>query len=107
MMADARTPGPRDVLVNRDGTPTPFFVAWMRQMDGLRATLVTTGDGLAAAQAAIAARLSSAAAAPTTGAHARGEIVWNSTPSAAGKAGWVCVTAGTPGDWKPFGVIDA
>jgi hypothetical protein len=48
-----------------------------------------------------------ASAAPTTGAHARGEIVFNNAPSAAGKVGWVCVTAGTPGTWKPFGAIDA
>lgn len=46
-------------------------------------------------------------AAPTTGTHARGEIVFNSAPSAAGKVGWVCTTAGSPGTWKPFGVIDA
>lgn len=45
--------------------------------------------------------------APTTGAHVRGEIVWNETPSAGGKVGWVCTTAGTPGTWKAFGVIDA
>lgn len=46
-------------------------------------------------------------AAPTTGPHARGEIVFNNAPSAGGKVGWVCTTAGTPGTWKPFGVIDA
>jgi hypothetical protein len=44
---------------------------------------------------------------PTSGAHARGEIVWNMNPSAGGKIGWVCVTSGTPGTWKPFGPIDA
>jgi hypothetical protein len=45
-------------------------------------------------------------AAPTTGAHTVGEIVFNSTPSnAAGQPiGWVCVVAGTPGTWRPFGV---
>lgn len=46
-----------------------------------------------------------ATAAPTTDAHARGEIVWNRDPSAAGTVGWVCVTAGTPGTWKEFGTI--
>jgi len=44
---------------------------------------------------------------PTSGAHARGEIAWNMHPSAGGKIGWVCVTSGTPGTWKPFGAIDA
>mgnify|MGYP001351527838 CR=1 FL=1 len=46
-------------------------------------------------------------AAPTTGTWARGDIVYNSAPSATGFAGWVCVTAGTPGTWKGFGVIEA
>jgi hypothetical protein len=44
---------------------------------------------------------------PTSGAHSRGEIVWNMHPSAGGKIGWVCVASGTPGTWKPFGAIDA
>ena len=39
-------------------------------------------------------------AAPTTGTWARGDKVWNSTPSAGGTPGWVCVTAGTSGTWK-------
>lgn len=42
----------------------------------------------------------SGTAAPTTGTYARGSIVWNSAPSAAGPPGWMCVTAGTPGTWK-------
>lgn len=49
----------------------------------------------------------SGTAAPTAGAHTRGQIVWNETPSASGKIGWVCTAAGTPGTWKAFGVIDA
>jgi hypothetical protein len=43
---------------------------------------------------------------PTTGTWERGDIIWNKEPSAGGKVGWVCVTAGTPGTWKAFGVID-
>jgi hypothetical protein len=46
-------------------------------------------------------------AAPTTGAHARGDIVYNQEPSASGFVGWVCVTGGTPGTWKTFGAISA
>jgi hypothetical protein len=46
-------------------------------------------------------------AAPTTGTWVRGDIIWNVNPSAAGKVGFVCVTGGTPGTWKPFGAIDA
>jgi hypothetical protein len=44
-------------------------------------------------------------AAPTTGEWARGDIVYNRSPSAGGNVGWICVTAGTPGTWKAFGSI--
>ena len=47
------------------------------------------------------------AAAPTTGMWARGDIRFNSAPSAAGPAGWVCVAAGTPGTWKAMGNLAA
>ncbi|ENX21092.1 hypothetical protein [Acinetobacter sp. CIP 102136] len=46
-------------------------------------------------------------AAPTTGAWDRGNIVWNESPTAGGKIGWVCVAGGSPGVWRPFGAIDA
>ena len=45
---------------------------------------------------------SKATAAPTTGTWKRGDIVYNSTPSAGGVFGWVCIAAGTPGTWVPF-----
>lgn len=48
----------------------------------------------------LAGLLQTGTAAPTTGAHLRGEIVWNTTPSSGGPPGWSCVTAGTPGTWK-------
>lgn len=47
------------------------------------------------------------AAAPTTGTWARGDVVYNLSPSASGFIGWSCTTAGTPGTWKTFGVISA
>lgn len=37
---------------------------------------------------------------PLAGTWAVGDIVWNTTPVAAGAPGWVCTTAGTPGTWK-------
>lgn len=46
-------------------------------------------------------------AAPSTGAHAVGEMVFNTAPAAAGYIGWTCTTAGTPGTWKGFGAIEA
>lgn len=46
-------------------------------------------------------------AAPTTGTHANGDIRWNTSPAAGTNIGWVCTSAGTPGTWKAFGVIEA
>lgn len=46
-------------------------------------------------------------AAPTTGTAAVGDIVWNTVPAAGGYMGWVCITAGSPGTWKGFGLIQA
>jgi hypothetical protein len=48
-----------------------------------------------------------ASAAPTTGAWAKGDIVFNNNASAGGFAGWYCVTSGTPGTWNTFGAISA
>lgn len=42
---------------------------------------------------------------PTGGIWARGDICWNTTPSAAGTPGWVCTVAGTPGTWKAMAVL--
>ena len=44
--------------------------------------------------------------APTSGAHIVGDLVERHSPSAGGKVGWVCTTAGTPGTWKEWGAID-
>lgn len=42
---------------------------------------------------------------PTVGTFRVGDRVINTTPTAGGYAGWVCITAGTPGTWKGFGLI--
>lgn len=47
------------------------------------------------------------AAAPTTGSWLRGDVAWNTAPAASGFVGFVCVTTGTPGTWKGFGIIQA
>lgn len=47
------------------------------------------------------------AAAPASGAWKAGDRYYDDSPSAAGKIGGVCVTAGSPGTWKDFGAIDA
>ena len=46
-------------------------------------------------------------AAPAAGEWARGDVVWNTAPSAAGTPGWVCTTAGTPGTWKAMASLAA
>lgn len=46
-------------------------------------------------------------AAPTTGTWTAGSIVYDTTPSASGTLGWVCVVSGTSGTWKTFGTIGA
>lgn len=48
-----------------------------------------------------------ASAAPTSGTWSRGDIIWNTAPSASGFAGWICTASGTPGTWKTFAVISA
>ena len=53
-----------------------------------------------------ARRIDYLTAAPTTGYHAAGEIVYNIAPTSGGKIGWVCTVAGTPGTWVTWGLID-
>jgi hypothetical protein len=42
---------------------------------------------------------------PTTGSFNKGDIVWNTIPTIGGYVGWVCTVEGTPGQWRPFGLI--
>ena len=47
---------------------------------------------------------------PTSGTWARGDIIFNTSASPSGKAGWVCTTTGEAGStavFKPFAAIDA
>ena len=44
---------------------------------------------------------------PTSGIFAKGDICWNENPSETGYVGWICIQPGTPGMWKPFGLIGA
>lgn len=43
--------------------------------------------------------------APQGGTWNKGDIVWNINPIEGGFIGWVCVSSGTPGEWRPFGQI--
>lgn len=42
---------------------------------------------------------------PDNGTYKTGDIVWNTAPRTGGYVGWVCVRAGSPGEWNPFGPI--
>lgn len=42
---------------------------------------------------------------PDAGVWTKGDIAWNSQPEDTGFIGWVCITGGKPGVWKPFGYI--
>ena len=44
--------------------------------------------------------------APKNGIYVKGDIFWNQEPKPTGYVGWICIKNGTPGDWKPFGVIE-
>ncbi len=42
---------------------------------------------------------------PESGTYTTGSIVWNTRPEVGRCVGWVCVRAGSPGSWMPFGEI--
>jgi hypothetical protein len=46
--------------------------------------------------------MSNGTAAPSSGPHGAGEIVWNRTPASGQPMGWICAAAGTPGTWLPL-----
>lgn len=48
-----------------------------------------------------------AEAPPTEGNFTVGDIVWNANPTVGRCVGWVCLRAGSPGVWNPFGKIEA
>lgn len=54
-----------------------------------------------------AQRVARADRVPTSGSWSIGDIIYNSSPSAGGHVGWVCVRSGEPGEWKLFGAIES
>ncbi len=42
---------------------------------------------------------------PDNGTYEKGSVVWNTDPEVGRCVGWVCVRAGSPGSWMPFGEI--
>jgi hypothetical protein len=52
-------------------------------------------------------RFTSGPAIPTSGIFNIGDMCWNTRPGPNNYVGWVCITAGTPGQWLGFGMIAA
>lgn len=46
-----------------------------------------------------------ASAPPSAGSYSVGDIVWNEAARVGGNVGWICLRAGSPGAWYPFGDI--
>ncbi len=42
---------------------------------------------------------------PSSGNYNKGDVVWNTEPRPGSYIGWVCISAGAPGIWLPFGDI--
>jgi len=42
---------------------------------------------------------------PSAGNYNKGDICWNTEPRTGQPIGWVCIVTGTPGEWRPFGII--
>lgn len=42
---------------------------------------------------------------PSSGNYSKGDIIWNEEPRTGTPVGWICVVSGTPGTWRPFGII--
>lgn len=51
-------------------------------------------------------KMKSAIKIPEVGTFNQGDIVWNKQAQPGGYVGWVCIRTGTPGMWKPFGLIE-
>lgn len=43
---------------------------------------------------------------PAGGTWSRRDVVWNTLPTTGTPLGWVCISAGTPGTWVPFGAVN-
>ena len=50
-------------------------------------------------------RFTNGTGAPTEGTWHNGDICWNKNPLPNSYIGWVCIVAGSPGQWTSFGLI--
>ena len=42
---------------------------------------------------------------PTDGSWTTGSVVWNNNPEINQSVGWICIKGGSPGNWRPFGLV--
>lgn len=78
-----------------------YVDAWTKypkQLDGF-AEYAKAGH-LVAGSGTTVQRIDWGAAAPSSGTWTRGDVVFNSSATSGGAAGWMCVASGTPGTWK-------
>lgn len=73
---------------------TKYPKAMAGNLEYIRAGILAAGPGGALSL------MTWASAAPTNGNWRQGDVVWNTSATAGGSPGWVCVTAGNPGTWK-------
>jgi len=84
---------------------TTGVIEWQAGSGGALTCRNNVGTQVVVSDPTLARGLPSALAAPVSGAHRVGDVVFNSAPAAGGTIGWVCTTAGTPGTFKAFGDI--
>jgi parallel beta-helix repeat protein len=84
---------------------TTGVIEWQAGSGGALTCRNNVGTQVIVSDPTLARGLPSASAAPVSGTHRVGDVVFNSAPTAGGTIGWVCTTAGTPGTFKTFGAI--
>jgi hypothetical protein len=52
-------------------------------------------------------KVMSGSAAPVSGTHVQGDMMFNSAPAAGGPMGWICVAGGSPGTWRAMANLAA
>lgn len=100
-----------DVRIGRIDAPAGLALTWSDSSAEDPPASVTEFNGMFVNPRWIQARstmpsiVGYAVSAPTTGTWSRGSILYNTAPRPGGHVGWICISAGRPGTWKPFGTI--
>lgn len=79
----------------KPGTTNPQLRSWNNE------TFTTGGGAPDGAMIVLDRRIAFAAAAPTSGTWAAGDVVINSAPAPGSVWAWYCRVGGTPGSWQP------